>query len=158
MPSPAAAVTPDELVALTRAGLGDEVLVALVRTTGTNARIDAGLVEHLKRQGVSERVIVALIEAGAPGAPGPPPSGDAAAMTASAAPDDAGLTWENNTAVIGAAPAAAVVEQRVLVVPWVSTGWPGRRPRGKAEPYLPGYRGFGRFINDGFIDGRRPHP
>ena len=39
--SAASAVTPDELAALAKAGLGDEVLLALIESTGMDRAVDA---------------------------------------------------------------------------------------------------------------------
>jgi hypothetical protein len=45
-----------------------------------------------------------------------------------------------------------VVEREVYYLPWI-LGAPVRpsHPR-VSRPYLSGYKGFGRFINDGFVD------
>ena len=60
---PALAVTPEELAALARAGLGDEVLIALIESTGVDRVVDAQRSLALKRDGVSDRVIAAAVRA-----------------------------------------------------------------------------------------------
>ncbi len=140
----ASAVTPDELAALAKAGLGDEVLLALIESTGVDRAVDATRSLALKRAGVSDRVIAAAVRAShqAP-APG-------VAEPVAAAPC---VECEANVAVIGGGtPPVAVVQREVYYLPWTWAA-PVRpahpRPSG---PYLPGNKGFGRFINDGFVD------
>jgi hypothetical protein len=142
--SRASAVTPDELAALAKAGLGDEVLLALIESTGMDRGVDAARSLALKRAGVSDRVIAAAVRASCQ--PPPLPMADPVA----AAPC---VECEANVAVIGGPPPAAVVEREVYYLPWI-LGAPVRpaHPR-RSGPYLPGNTGgFGRFINDGFID------
>lgn len=62
--SPAEAVTVREIIELTRAGLGDEVLLALIEVDGGVFAIDAATLKSLRDAGVSERVIVALVRSG----------------------------------------------------------------------------------------------
>jgi hypothetical protein len=58
------AVTLKEIVDLTRAGLGEEVLLALIEVDGGVFEVDAHTLAGLKAAGVSERVIVALVRSG----------------------------------------------------------------------------------------------
>ena len=60
----AQAVTLRDIVELTKAGLGDEVLLALIDVDGGVFDIDAATLKSLKAAGVSERVIVALVRSG----------------------------------------------------------------------------------------------
>jgi hypothetical protein len=133
--APAAAVTPDELAALSKEGLSDEVLLALIDASGLSAVIDAAAALQLKRQGVSDRVIAAAVRASAP---------------PQAAEPVADVCWACEPPP-PAAPAAVqpvVVEREVYYVPWVVTPVrPG--PVRKPEPYLNGTRRLGQFINDG---------
>jgi hypothetical protein len=62
--SPADALTIRDVIELTRAGLSDEVLLALVEVDRGVYTIDAQSIKTLKAAGVSERVIVALIRSG----------------------------------------------------------------------------------------------
>ena len=147
----ASAVTPDELAALAKAGLGDEVLLALIESTGVDRAVDATRSVALKSAGVSDRVIAAAVRA----SHWKPPQASTIDAPVATAPC---LECEANVAVIGAPPPVAVVEREVYYLPWILAvpvrhGHP--RPSG---PYLAGHKGFGRFINDGFVDrttGRR---
>jgi hypothetical protein len=141
----ASAVTPDELAALAKAGLGDEVLLALIESTGMDRSVDAARSITLKRAGVSDRVIAAAVRASYQ--PPPPPIAEPLA----AAPC---VECESNIAVIGGGPQpAAVVEREVYYLPWTWVAPVGPAHRRRSGPYLPGNKGgFGRFINDGFID------
>ena len=60
----AQAVTLKDIVDLTKAGLGDEVLLALIEVDGGVFDVDAATLKSLKTAGVSERVIVALVRSG----------------------------------------------------------------------------------------------
>lgn len=151
--APAAAVTPDELARLHEAGLGDEVLSALIDATGVQGEVDAQQALDLRQAGVSDRIIAQAIRRSAADTvpatvpqPGPMPAATAALV-----------------------PAAT----DVVVVPWI-VGVPVRpHPcRGCTAPTLGSYRGFGRFINtdlrplntdlrplnDGFVDPARNAP
>jgi len=138
---PLQAVTPDELTALSKAGLGDEVLLALIESTGVDRVVDARGALALKKAGVSDRVIAAAVRASnVPAEPLPdmmPPVGCAGC--------------ESNVAVIGAGPTEAPVPAEVVYVPWIWPSAPVVR-HGRATPYFRGDRGFGRFINDGFVE------
>lgn len=145
----ASAVTPDELAALAKAGLGDEVLLALIESTGVELSVDATRSLALKKAGVSDRVIAAAVRASyrEPAL--------SATVPVTAAPC---VDCDANVAVIGAPPPVEVIQREVYYVPWIF-GVPTRpghpRPSG---PYLTGHKGFGRFINDGFVErktGRR---
>lgn len=60
----AEAVTIKEIIELTRAGLSDEVLLALIEVDQRVFSIDPATLKELKAAGVSEPVIVALIRSG----------------------------------------------------------------------------------------------
>jgi hypothetical protein len=61
---PAEALTVNDIINLTRAGLSDEVLVALIEVDGSMFAIDTATLTKLKEAGVSERVIVAMVRSG----------------------------------------------------------------------------------------------
>ena len=63
-PSRAEAVTVRDIIELTRAGLGDDVLLALIEVDRNVFAIDAQTITRLKQAGVSERVIAAMIRSG----------------------------------------------------------------------------------------------
>ena len=60
----AGAVTLKDIVDLTKAGLGDDVLLALIEVDGGVFDVDAATLTRLKTAGVSEKVIVALVRSG----------------------------------------------------------------------------------------------
>ena len=69
----AEAVTLKEIMELTRVGVGDDVLVALIEVDQRVFPIDSETLATLKQAGVSDRVMVAIVKSGrtAPPAPGP---------------------------------------------------------------------------------------
>ncbi len=73
-PARAGAVTLKEIVELTRAGVSDEVLLALIEIDPRVFAIDPATLSELKRAGVSERVMVAIVKSGRTPAPAPDPA------------------------------------------------------------------------------------
>ena len=73
--APAQALTIRDIVELARAGLGEEVLLALIEVDRGVYAIDKDTLKQLKAAGVSDRVIVALVRSGreVPVDSGPPP-------------------------------------------------------------------------------------
>jgi hypothetical protein len=66
-----------DIVDLTKAGLGDEVLIALIDVDGGVFDVDAATLSRLKAAGVSEKVIVALVKrSGSAGAAGTADAGE----------------------------------------------------------------------------------
>ena len=66
----AEALTIRDIVELTRAGLGDDVLLALIEVDPSVFPIDTETLKYLKESGVSQRVIVAMVRS----ARTPPPT------------------------------------------------------------------------------------
>ena len=62
--SRADALTIRDIVELTKAGLGEDVLMALIEVDRTVFAIDRETITSLKQAGVSERIIVAMIRSG----------------------------------------------------------------------------------------------
>ena len=62
--APASAATIRDIIELSKAGVGDQVLLALIEIDPRIYTIDAGTVKALKAAGVSEPVIVAMIRSG----------------------------------------------------------------------------------------------
>jgi hypothetical protein len=60
----AQAVTLKDIIELTKAGLGDDVLLALIEVDGGVFDVDTATLTRLKAAGVSEKVIVALVRSG----------------------------------------------------------------------------------------------
>lgn len=69
----AEAVTVKDIIDLTRAGLGEEVLLALIEVDGGVFTINTETLTELKKAGVSERVIEAMVRSGRTPPPEPPP-------------------------------------------------------------------------------------
>ena len=136
IPAAALAVTPEELARLRAAGLGDQVLLALVDTTGVQGRVGADEAMDLARAGVSDRVIAAAIRRAA--------DDEARALL----PPEP-IVEQTAPEAIAPAPEPPVVTEfvPVPVVPWVVVPVVPRRPHGPAKPTLGDYKGPGRFIN-----------
>ena len=64
LPARADALTVRDIVELTHAGLGEEVLLALIEIDRSVFPIDAASIKQLKADGVSDRVIVAMVRSG----------------------------------------------------------------------------------------------
>lgn len=60
--APAQAVTLRDLIDLSRAGLSDDILIALVEAEKSEFRLDAVDVRQLKEQGLSDRLLVHLLQ------------------------------------------------------------------------------------------------
>lgn len=69
---PAQGVTIRDLIELTKAGLGEEVLLALVEVDRGVFPVDAETLRSLKEAGVPERVIAAVVRSGRMPQPAPP--------------------------------------------------------------------------------------
>jgi hypothetical protein len=67
------AVTIRDLIELSKAGLGDEVLIALIEVDRSVFAIDTATLKRMKDGGVSDAVIVALIRSGRTPRPEPQP-------------------------------------------------------------------------------------
>jgi hypothetical protein len=159
MPAVAGAVSTRDLIELSRAGLGDEVLVALIEADGTVFNLDAPKILELRAAGVSERVITAMIRNGAPAATtaaraatdvpatAPPP------LLPSTPPEQDGAPY---FVVIGERePTPPPAPTPTYFLPWIPA-WSGAQGRPARAPQpTTGYRGFGRFINDGWVDHSR---
>lgn len=76
----AEAVTIRDIIELSKAGLGDDVLIALIEVDRRVFTVDTATLKQLKQAGVSEAVIVALIRSGQP--PRTEPVADAPAPAA----------------------------------------------------------------------------
>lgn len=74
VPARAEAVTLKEIVELTKAGVGDEVIVALIEIEKRVFPIDSETLSMLKQAGVSDKVMVAMVKSGRTAPPTPPPA------------------------------------------------------------------------------------
>jgi len=73
-PARADAITLREVIEMTRAGLSDEVLLALIEIDQRVFPVDPATLRALKEAGVSDRVIVAIVKSGRTPAPQPEPA------------------------------------------------------------------------------------
>jgi hypothetical protein len=90
-PARADAITVRDIVELSRAGLGDDVLLALIEVDPSVFPIDAATLKAIKAAGVSDRVIVAMVRSSRT----PPPPLDPVA-----APEDVPQAPEPQVVVI----------------------------------------------------------
>ena len=90
VPTPASAVSVQEIVALSSAGVSDDVILALIERDKTILTIDPDELVALKRQGVSQAVVLAMLRSGRsqPGTPTPiEAAATQAVVTVASAPD-----------------------------------------------------------------------
>jgi hypothetical protein len=64
LPPSASALTVRDVIELTRAGLGEDVILALIEVDSSVFPIDTATLKRLKDAGVSDRVIVAMVRSG----------------------------------------------------------------------------------------------
>lgn len=140
----AGAVTIRDLVELTRAGLGDEVLIALIEADGTIFSLDAREILRLNEAGVSERVVLAMLRSGRD-------RREAEPAPAAAAPADPRIT---GVVIIGERPSPPpVIVQMPVYVPFFVAWSPRAAPDPGALQPTQIFQGFGRFGIDGFSGG-----
>jgi hypothetical protein len=136
------------------------VLIALVEADDTSFPLDAPKILELRQAGLSERVITAMLKSGRTGPRRTPPfpAAQAACPGCDASGQPAASAEEPPSLVIIGGekeePEPAPVPQQVIVMPWIAVGaTPGHhRPHPRVSTRTT-YRGFGRFINDGWVDG-----
>ncbi|MGH9348906.1 MAG: hypothetical protein ACRD26_16740 [Vicinamibacterales bacterium] len=152
LPWPASAVTARDIIELTKAGLPDDVLVALIDADRTIFVLDKDQILELKEAGVSRVVLLKMLRSRREFEPstgaGFDPSGAAAVVTEAAPPP--------LVVVIDPSPApqpTTIVVPQYFYVPVPIWGIPARHaPRSAPQPFMaPERRGFGRFMNDGWI-------
>lgn len=88
VPAAASAVTIDEVVALSKSGVSEEVIVAVIERDQTLFSLSPALIMKLQRDGLSDRILLALIKSGRPNEP-PPPASAVAPVTAPVPPPPA---------------------------------------------------------------------
>jgi hypothetical protein len=115
----AEAVTIRDVIELSKAGLSDQVLLALIEVDRGVFKIDTATVKQLKDAGVSEAVIVALIKSGRTP---PPPDPEPASQPSFPAPQPEVIVIDHHDAP---SPAPVVVPYPVAVPVYV--GVPTRR-------------------------------
>jgi hypothetical protein len=137
LPVTARAVTADDLVALTRAGLSDEVLLALIDADQTIFDLRADQVLALKQAGLSDAVLRKMLgsrQEFSPVLEVPP------VLITGIRPEPAGVVQAPFT-VFPYSPFAFAVPYR--------TPRPHDFTAAAPESVSPLHRGFGRFMNDG---------
>ena len=146
-PAIGAAVTIEDVVALSRAGLADSVLIAVIDADRTVFDLTPNQIVSLRDAGVPNAVIVKMLATKrefAPREEAPPPVVIIGESPSSLEPHDGSPYFGAPFYGAGFPVAAYPI---VPVVP--GPGFPVRHVR---QPQTP-YRGFGRFINDGWVDG-----
>lgn len=96
LPARADALTVRDVIELTRAGLGDEILLALIDVDPSVFPIDTATLKRLKESGVSERVILAMVRSAR--TPAPPPEPVAVAAEPVPAPEPQVVVIEHHDA------------------------------------------------------------
>jgi hypothetical protein len=154
IPTTASAVTIDEIVALSKNGVSEQVIIAVIERDQTLFSLSPALIMKLQRDGLSDRILLALIKSGHPNEP-PVPSSPAVAAAAPMPPPpviaivghgpqlpntsavEPMAAWEFATAPVPVAfPSPVFIPVPVVVpVPSVSPH-PGRRSRQRPEQYL----------------------
>jgi hypothetical protein len=137
---PAQAVTLHDIVALTKAGLSDDIIIALLEADPTIFSLDAQKLMELRNEGVSERVLIEMLRSGREPLP---LAVEIAAPAAEPAVADPAMQPPQVVVIDHQQPAPLYVPYPVFV----ATGAPVARPR--VGPPTEGKLGFGRFINDG---------
>ena len=127
----AQAVTLSDIVDLTRAGLGEEVLLALIEVDGGVFEVDAQTLAGLKAAGVSDKVIVALVRSGR-GRPEVQPQPLSAVVQEQQVPPTVYIQQPPHTTVVRE---VAVPFPVYVAVPGVARGRHGRGSR--PEPLQP---------------------
>ena len=74
VPATASAVTIDEVVALSKSGVSEQVIVAVIERDQTLFTLSPALIMKLQRDGLSDRILLALIKSGRPNEPPLPAS------------------------------------------------------------------------------------
>jgi hypothetical protein len=146
--TPAFAVSTHDLIELSNAGLSDDVLVALIEADNTSFNLDAPKILELRTAGISERVITAMIKSG---------RATDDAQAAATVPVEQPPVYNDQVPVVVAQQQPLPPQQTVVIIPWGPIIQPpfGHRP---PRPTIPAqFRGFGRFINDGWVDRTQPH-
>lgn len=72
VPSRASAITPDQIVEMTKAGVSEAVILAVIDRDQTIFDLDATQLVALKQQGLSDTIVLAMLKSGRPSADQPP--------------------------------------------------------------------------------------
>ena len=116
VPAAASAVTIDEVVALSKSGVSEQVIVAVIERDQTLFTLSPALIMKLQRDGLSDRILLALIKSGHPNEP-PPPASPVAPVAAPVPPPPA-------IAVVGHGPQPPNVPESDLIAADATEGPP----------------------------------
>lgn len=148
VPATAHAVTVRDIIELSKAGLSDEVLIALIDADRTIFTLDAEQILDLKNAGVGEKVLLKMLATRREFEPAP------SADDRVAQPSSGQTTSQPHVVVIGGPPAPStsvtVVVPHFVPVPIFGTLDPHARRRNVIPVVVDDGRGFGRFLNDGW--------
>lgn len=161
VPAVASAVTVRDIIELAKAGLTDDVLIAVIDADRTVFTLDKDQILHLKQAGVGKAVLLKMLRTRREFEPPPetyvqpeaPAQPEVVVIGATPPPPSV-------TVVVPQYVAPQYVAPQYLYVPYSIWGVPTHRvPSTPPQPFMsPEYRGFGRFINDGWVErpgGRR---
>jgi hypothetical protein len=109
VPTRAEAITVREVIQLSRAGLGEEVLLALIEIDQRVFPIDPETLRMLKEAGVSEKVIVAMVKSGRTPPPAPVMPDPLAITPPPPAPEPQVVVIEHDRPVVREVPVAVPV-------------------------------------------------
>jgi hypothetical protein len=148
VPVTAHAVTVRDIIELSKAGLSDEVLIALIDADRTIFTLDTEQILDLKHAGVGEKVLLKMLATRREFEPAP------GADVRIEQPSNGQIASQPHVVVIGGPPApptsVTVVVPQFVPFPIFGTLDPHVR-RGNVIPvFVDDDRGFGRFRNDGW--------
>lgn len=131
----AEALSVRDVIELSKAGLGEEVLLALIEVDPSIFAIDAGTLKQLKSAGVTERVIIAMIKSGRTPRPDPLPAEDPQPVPSPRAREPEVIVIDHRDAP-APAPAPAPVAYPVAVPVYVPVVTDMYRQRDRVETVL----------------------
>ena len=146
------ALTVRDVIELSKAGLGDEVLLALIEVDPSIFAIDAPTLKQLKAAGVTDRVIVAMIKSGRTSRPEAVPVVDADAAPAAPRSREPEVIVIDHRDAPAPAPAAAPVPvpYPVAVPVYVPVVTDAYRQRDRVETVVQ--------TDQGYVKARLPVP
>jgi hypothetical protein len=151
-PFRADAVSARDIVELSKAGLAEEVIIALIEVESTIFSLDAATLVDLKQEGVSERVLIAMLRSGR----GPDqglPAADAPVIDQGVAPKVIILGAQEEPKPPEPPPIVYYPEPYPVPV-YVHVPVPVARAPRRHKAVIKDPAGFGRFINDGWRSGQ----
>jgi hypothetical protein len=148
LPAAARAVTLDDIIALSKAGVSSEILVAVIDADRTIFNLIPSEIVVLKKAGVPNEVILKMLGSAREFVEEVPPP-----LIVGGDPPSAPQTTERPTAFEMYGVPGFVPGVPYFVAPYPVFVVPGLPPHLSTQPAQPA-RGFGRFMNNGFVSGR----